>query len=356
MSVDHKNTQSDRFILERMRHSVVLLIFLDLLTLGLYSAARSYLVHTELSQKVGRRLFSTAFLHILIVLNLLLLVLRFSRGNLSSWDSSVIMARLGSGLLLITLLLIFRRCLHYEFQLRIRPLPLAIFGFWYLQHRINQAQRHNSVRSAPESWVTPLFVIVVSVALSLALGMLKQYRVSNTAMEPTLVIGDHVLADQLSYLMEGKPQRGDLLVYQTVQDKNSVQVKRLLGLPGDHIGFHGDQIHLNGRPLSCLPMGERIKPGPEAMDQNLKRIFRCEINGKSFTLQLYQEGGLTAIQGDFEVPQDHYFLIGDNLDNSLDSRTTGPIPARNILGRVRMTTISYRIGESIFWQRWFQLL
>lgn len=355
MSVDHENTQGDRSFLERMRHSVVLLIFLDILTLGLYSAARTYLVHTELSRKVGRRLFSEAFLHILIVLNLLLLVLRLSRGNIS-WDPPVIMAKLGSGLLLITLLLIFRRSLHSEFQLRIHPLPLAVFGFWYLQHRINQAQRRTSVRSAPESWVTPLFVIVVSVSLSLALGMLKQYRVSNTAMEPTLVMGDYVLADQLSYLMEGKLQRGDLLVYEPIQDKNSVQVKRLLGLPGDHIGFHGDRILLNGRPLSCLQAGEKIKPGPEAMDRKLKRIFRCEINGKSFTLQLYQEGGLTAIQGDFEVPQDHYFLIGDNLDNSLDSRTTGPIPARNILGRARMTTISYRIGESIFWQRWFQLL
>ena len=52
----------------------------------------------------------------------------------------------------------------------------------------------------------------------------------------------------------------------------------------------------------------------------------------------------------------HYFLIGDNLDNSLDSRTLGPVPAQDILGHARMTTISYRVGESLLWHRWFQPL
>jgi signal peptidase I len=354
MPGDQDSTQTEHSFLERLRHSMVLLIFLDLITLGLYSAARTYLVHTELSQKTGRRIFSPAFLHILIILNLLLFVLRFSRES-TPWDTTVIMARFGTGLLLITLLLTFRRYLRHEFKLRIRPLPLAVFGFWYLQYKINRRHQHPFNGTQAESRLVPIAVILLSLSLFLALGALKHYRVSNSAMEPSLVVGDHVLVDQLSFLVERSPRRTDIVAYRPIKVENSIQVKRVLGLPGDRLGFHGDLIFLNDKPLPCYPAG-RKKPGDDALDQKMKRLFVCEMEGRTFTIQRYNEGALTAIQGDFEVPPQHYFLIGDNLDNSPDSRTIGPIPAENILGRARMTTISYRLGEPILWQRWFQLL
>lgn len=354
MPADQDYTHKERSILERMGQPLVLLVFLDLATLGLYSAARSYLLHAELSKKTGHRLFSIAFLHILIVLNLALCVMRFSRDN-QPLDATLIMARLGAGLLFISLLLIFRRYLQEEFHLRIRPLPLAIFGYWYLQYRINRAHLHrNSVRFK-ESWLIPLFVIAAYVTLSLVISSIKHYRVPNVSMEPNLVVGDHVLVDQLSYTFFGKPQRAEILAFRPTQEKGKVQIKRVLGLPGDLISFHGDLILLNGKAVPCESETQG-NPPVDNFDQTPKRIFECRLDNKTFVLHRYQQGALTAVKGDFEVPPDHYFLVGDNLDNSPDSRTMGAIPAENILGRARLITISYRLGEPIPFHHWFRLL
>ncbi len=351
MSVEQTITQGEPFLGKRLRHSMILLIFLDLITLGLYSAARCYLVHAEISQKTGRRPFSLAFLHVLIVLNLLLWTLRFSRENLPM-DLAVIMARLGAGLLLITLLLILRRQLCNGFQLRASPLPLAIFGFWYLQYRINRHRPPFSNKSTQDSWMSTALVIIISLMMSLASSLLKPFRVANSTMEPTLVAGDHVLVEQLSFALNYPIERGDLLF---VNSQSSMQVKRVLGLPGDRLRFHGTEIYLNGRPLNCSWV-RRENPERAATDQTLKQIFRCDVDRRSFTLQRYEAGASTALEGDFEVPQGHYFMMVDNVDHSSDSRTAGPVLEKKILGRVHMTTVSYRLGEPIPWDRWFQLL
>lgn len=161
-----KNTQNAKLRRERLRHSVILLVLLDLITLGLYSAARCYPVHAELSEQKGRQLFSPAFLHILIVLSLLLVMLGLSRESLP-WNAAVMMAQFGSALLMITLLLIFRRALHDEFKVHLRPLPLAIFGFWYLQYQINRGQEQAA--SHDESGMLTVSVVLLSLTLRMAL-------------------------------------------------------------------------------------------------------------------------------------------------------------------------------------------
>jgi hypothetical protein len=161
-----KNTQEIKLRRERLRHSVILLIFLDLITLGLYSAARCYFVHAELSEQKARTLFSPAFLHIQLVLNLLLAILCFSREGLA-WDAAVMMAQFGSALLTITLLLIFKRALHEEFKIHLHPLPLAIFGFWHLQHQINRGQEQAVTQD--ESWMVPASVVLLSLVTRMAL-------------------------------------------------------------------------------------------------------------------------------------------------------------------------------------------
>jgi signal peptidase I len=353
MSGDQKNTESVPAPLSSLRHSMLALIFLDLMTLGLYSVARSYLVHATLSQKTGRRIFATAFLHILVIFNLGLILYRHSRWNMPL-DETLIMARVGAALLLISLLLIFRRSLRDDFGISIRPWPLAFFGFWYLQHGINRSQRLQTSRIRDPWYVTPI-VLIISVTISVVLGTLRHYRVTNHSMEPTLALGDHVLVDQLGWRLLGRPQYGDLLVFRSRQNENSVQIKRVLGLPGDRLGFQGDVIHLNGKPLACT-ISAPGQPVPGLMDHAPKRSFLCVLDGKKFTLHRYQEGALTDVRGDFTVPEGHYFLVGDNLDNSPDSRTTGSIPFHHIIGRAHMTTISYRFGDDWLWHRWFQLL
>jgi hypothetical protein len=166
MPLHQKNTQDALPHGERLRHSVILLVLLDLITLGLYSVARCYSVHAELSEKKRRRLFSPAFLHILFVLSFLLAFLRLSRGSMP-WDAAVMMTQFGSALLMITLLLVFRQALHDEFKLRIRPLPLAIFGFWYLQYQINRGQGHAVIEE--ETRMVPATVVLLYLIIRMAL-------------------------------------------------------------------------------------------------------------------------------------------------------------------------------------------
>jgi signal peptidase I len=354
MPEDQENTHGTQASLEHLKHSLVVLILLDLITLGLYSAARSYPIHAALSKRSGRRLFSLAFLHILIMLNLILWVLRLTRDHMPL-DATSIMTRLGAALLFICMLLIFRRVLEEDCQLRVRPVPLAMLGPWYLQHRINRAEPASAPIRRRDFWFTPLMIIAVFVALSFTLGSTRIYYVANASMEPTLVPGDYVIVDQVSALLRDQVRRGVIVVYRAPKNHQKVQVRRVLGLPGDRLAFQDDGIYLNGESLSCKGLGVK-QPGHQTIDHSPKHVFECHTDHSAFVLQRYHEGPLTAINGAFEVPQKHYFVVGDNLDNSSDSRVTGAIPDSHVVGRVRMIIFSYRAGESVPWSRWFQAL
>jgi hypothetical protein len=165
-----KNTQNAPDYRARLRHSVILLVLLDLATLGIYSAARCYPLHTELSLKCGRRLFSPAFLHINVLLNLLLAILRYSRNSMP-WDTSVMMAQFGATLLMISLLFIFRLALHDEYKLWMRPLPLAVFGFWYLQFQINRGHEYDA-KPKESRWVTAIaFLLALATRMALVAAL-----------------------------------------------------------------------------------------------------------------------------------------------------------------------------------------
>ncbi|HYX34618.1 MAG TPA: S26 family signal peptidase [Oligoflexus sp.] len=268
MPADHDNIQNERTHAERLRLSLVRLIVLDLITLGLYSVVRSYGLHAELSQKEGRPIFSIAFLNILMMLNIMLWVLRFSRNDLPL-DASLVMAHLGTTLLFMSLMLVFRRHLEERLGLGTRPLPLALFGFWYLQHRINHLRDERKPGSSKESWLVPSWVLGLSLLLSLMNCGIRLYHVTDATMEPVLVRGDYVLVDQLLYELF-EPQPDDLVMVHVEPSDQPLQLKR--------------------------------------------------------------------------------------WDKPADSRAADVISAGRVVGRARMRTISYQPGESIPWERWFQLL
>lgn len=355
MTAAPDSTQLDRTLPGRVGQPVIIVILLDILSLGLYSILRSYILHAALGQKAGRQIFSSAFLHSLLILSLAACVMRFSREHVPL-DAALILTRFGAALLFVSLLFAFRRVLQQEFGLRIRPLPLGIFGFWYLQHRINRYERAEKIEAPTQE---PLWILASALFIYLFLSLLgsavKHSQVPTVAMEPTLVLGDQVLIDQVSYAFFSAPRRADLLLYTSPFDKKTRSIQRVLGVPGDRISIQGDRIRINNTPLDCTPTPERHQD-PDAFDQSPKRSYDCRLDGKKFSLQHYRQGPLTAIDGDFEVPPDHYFVIGDNLDNSADSRTIGAIPSRYVTGHVIVNLLSYRIGESVPWHRWLRTI
>ena len=191
--------------------------------------------------------------------------------------------------------------------------------------------------------------------------------IPSDSMEPTLLTGDYLLISKWDYgwsrhsipfappLFEGRiagksPERGDVVVFKLPRDPAQLYVKRILGLPGDRIQMTAGALHVNGQLVSREDLGPAQDPGEPGL--TVAEVRETLPGGRSYLT--FDRG--TGHEGDdtetFLVPEGHYFGIGDNRDNSLDSRWpealgVGFIPAENLVGRPRMSLLSWRKGASI---------
>lgn len=158
-----------------------------------------------------------------------------------------------------------------------------------------------------------MFGILVFLVLT---GVAKPYRVPTGAMSPTINPGDNIYAESLTYRFFRKPQRGDIVCFSTAgiadipqpeqPSQAPIYVKRLIGLPGDKLEMHAGKVLVNGK-VDAVVSALKIAPG---------RMY------------------LTAGGFPVDVPADSYFTVGDNTNNSYDSRYWGFVPAANVRGRV----------------------
>ena len=153
-----------------------------------------------------------------------------------------------------------------------------------------------------------VFVVVLRIC-----GLVRPFSVPTAAMSPAINPGDHFVMERLSYLV-AKPQRGDVIVFRTDEiasiQERAVYVKRLVGLPGDELRLSNGTLYVNGRP---------------ALFHNRSG----EIQYSTITSGRYLAGETETVR----VPDEHYFVIGDNSAHSADSRLWGFLPAKSMLGR-----------------------
>lgn len=155
-------------------------------------------------------------------------------------------------------------------------------------------------------------VVMLVLAFDLVFGFVRPFvvepmRVPSESMAPTLQPQDRVLVNKLAYDF-ASPERGDLVVFESVDSKNSDDVvKRVVGLPGDEISLQNNVLSVNGEALDepYAAKQERLQNSPDSFDP-------------------------------VTVPRDHVFVLGDNRANSFDSRFFGPIPQENLLGEVSL--------------------
>lgn len=143
-------------------------------------------------------------------------------------------------------------------------------------------------------------VIAVALAFLIITFVAQSYVVQGASMEPSLHNGERLLVDKLTYRFRD-PQRGEIIVFRYPADPGRKFIKRIIGLPGDRIEIHDQTVFLNGEPLT-----------------------EPYINGPTY-------GEFSAVV----VPPNHYFVLGDNRNNSEDSRypDVGAVPQRSIVGR-----------------------
>jgi signal peptidase I len=221
-----------------------------------------------------------------------------------------------------------------------------------------------------QRWSAQLVQIAAIVAIVfLAKGALAEpFYVPSASMEPTLLIGDALLASKFPYgystaslpihidvpetgrVFGATPKRGDVVVFRWPGDRSQVWVKRVIGLPGDRVQVRQGQVWINGRPAAIKPAGIGEAEDDNGAGEPARRYVETLPGGVSHDIfKLYDNGRLDNTP-EVVVPPDRLFVMGDNRDNSADSRVpvreggVGLLPMDNLVGRVDAIVGSWDLG------------
>jgi signal peptidase I len=167
-------------------------------------------------------------------------------------------------------------------------------------------------------------------------------RMPSNAMAETLLYGDVYVASLDAYAA-GNPQRGDVVLYYSPTDNRTIHVDRIVGLPGDKVRMIDGVLYINGRAVPRMPDGFYRTKDAFGTDIKVRRYRETLPEGPSYdTLKFEEEGFLLDNTGVFEVPLGSYFLLGDNRDNSVDSRLPkqGYASRPRIIGRLALILFS----------------
>src|SRR5580765_2080573 len=198
----------------------------------------------------------------------------------------------------------------------------------------------DSVRDFINEWTLNIIILLFGTTT-----LVQAFIVPTPSMDTTVMVGDHLLVDKLSYAPPGSftryllpytdPKRGDIIVFRYPMDISQNYVKRVMGVPGDRIKVVDKVVYLNGKPLT-EPYAQHIFPNLEPYRDNFPSEPRGPVYDRA--RQMLAEH---VENGELVVPPDSYFAMGDNRDNSLDSRYWGFVPRENIIGKPAIIFWSY---------------
>ena len=209
-------------------------------------------------------------------------------------------------------------------------------------------------------------VIIQALVLALIIRTLlfQPFSIPSGSMRPTLLEGDYLFVTKWAYgysryslpfspdLFSGRiwgsePKRGDVVVFKFPPDPSLDYIKRVIGLPGDRVQMKHDELYLNGVVVPRKKMGQIDNPDITEVDRPVDVYRETLPNGVSYDTLDLTPNGLGDDTREFVVPPGHYFMMGDNRDNSSDSRfSVGYVPAENLVGRANIIFFSIAGGAS----------
>lgn len=204
------------------------------------------------------------------------------------------------------------------------------------------------------------FFPVLVVVLVLRSFVAEPFRIPSESMLPTLEMGDFILVSKYSYdirlpvtdtkiMTTSKPERGDVAVFRYPVDPSVNYIKRIVGLPGDTVVYRDGQLFINDRRVPLEEVGPYDIPSGQPVDGQMMR-YREELNGTEHAVVVNPSS--RSLEGKFEVPEGHYFAVGDNRNYSNDSRRWGPVPADHLVGRAQRIWMHWNWSDGgIDWAR-----
>jgi signal peptidase I len=233
-------------------------------------------------------------------------------------------------------------------------------------------------------------VKIVIQALILALlvrtFLFQPFNIPSGSMKDTLLVGDYLFVSKYAYgysrfslpfgfhLFDGRifgslPKRGDIVVFKLPRDESTDYIKRVIGLPGDKIQMINAVLYINGKAVPRVPDGFYVTKDAFGAETKVARYRETLPNGVSYDTLALDPNGFEDNTPVYEVPPDHLFMMGDNRDNSTDSRVlsaVGYVPVENLVGRAEILFFSvdedaaawefWKWPWTVRWDRLFKLL
>ena len=254
-----------------------------------------------------------------------------------------------------------------------------------LQEADKRKTRPESARrtSQDSAWETIKVVIqALLIAFVIRTFFFQPFNIPSGSMIPTLLVGDYLFVNKLSYgygpysfnfginvfgrdlfkfgplpftgryVLAAVPKRGDVVVFKLPTDNDTDYIKRVIGLPGDRIQMRQGTLYINDQPVKRERTEDKFAPADTGVRFPVRQYRETLPNGVTYVTLDLSEHSSGDNTGEFQVPPDHFFMMGDNRDNSTDSRfDVGYVPYENLVGKATVLFFSHR-SEASWWEVW----
>ena len=243
-----------------------------------------------------------------------------------------------------------------NFALFLLILLLVTGAVWLLDKFLLRRGRPNHAKQPWWVEYSISFFPVILIVFLLRSFLVEPFKIPSSSMVPTLLVGDFILVNKFTYgiripvlnrkvIQIGNPERGDVMVFRFPEDPSLDYIKRVVGVPGDRVEYRNKRLTINGAPVPTRQIDDYLSK--ERM-QFSKRFVET-LNGTEHEILLDEDASASMMPGRAfpfagncnynssglacTVPPGHYFMMGDNRDNSSDSRVWGFVPDENIVGK-----------------------
>ncbi len=261
--------------------------------------------------------------------------------------------------------------MNFDFSLILTVATLVTGVIWGLDAWLLKPRRVAAATArgvAPENVREPVlveyarsFFPVILIVLVIRSFLFEPFRIPSDSMMPTLLDGDFIFVSKFAYGLRlpvlnskivsiGEPRRGDVIVFRLPSDPSVNYIKRLVGLPGDHITVRDRVVYVNGKMMAVQLDGRYRGPRSTGAQANAQ-LGEEDLEGVKHRVLYIPERD--SRDYDQVIPEHHYFFMGDNRDNSRDSRfeEVGLVPEQNLVGKAVRIWLNWDLPDAPLWGR-----